>query len=195
MLKNTLSYPADREDAALITVMDVAGIGLTDCSGVVVEFIQKASRMIQDHYPGRNAHVGGAVWCSCDVHFCSLHAFCARKSYSRLIRDFTYNSSFSDRLVQRVHVQQALSLTVWFKGSHTQSLTHMNDYSIDISTLQLFLIHVPVWFKVIFKMIKPMLDQDTLSHIHIYTNGYEEKMLEYVDAEDIPVQVRCKNNQ
>lgn len=52
-----------------------------------------------------------------------------------------------------------------------------------------FLINVPTWFNVIWKMMYPLVHPITRQKTKIYKGGYERELLEYVDAS----QVRLEN--
>jgi len=56
-------------------------------------------------------------------------------------------------------------------------------------SFQIWIINVPSWFGLIWKVIYRMLDEVTRSKVHIYSDdGYKARLLEVVDAASLPVE-------
>ncbi|KAI8638717.1 CRAL-TRIO domain-containing protein [Parasitella parasitica] len=51
---------------------------------------------------------------------------------------------------------------------------------------RLFIVNAPSAFVVMFKVIKPWLNQRTLAKVHVLGSNYQSVLLEYIDAENLP---------
>ncbi|KAK9766069.1 cytosolic factor, phosphatidylinositol/phosphatidylcholine transfer protein [Basidiobolus ranarum] len=61
---------------------------------------------------------------------------------------------------------------------------------------RMFIINAPMLFSSVWRLITPFLDEVTVSKIFILGSGYKSKLLEYIDAENLPAflngQCKCE---
>ena len=51
---------------------------------------------------------------------------------------------------------------------------------------KIYIVHVPLWFNTVFKIIKPLLSSETQAKIRIFRSGYKKELLQEVDAAVLP---------
>lgn len=69
----------------------------------------------------------------------------------------------------------------YLKSAVSISQTHYPETSYKI-----FVINIPGWFNVAFKLVKPFMAEATLKKVRIYRHGFEKELLEDIDAELLP---------
>lgn len=67
------------------------------------------------------------------------------------------------------------------KSSASISEAHYPERSYKI-----FVLNIPRWFNVIFKIVKPFIAEETLKKVRIYRHGFEEELLSEIDADILP---------
>ena len=70
---------------------------------------------------------------------------------------------------------------------YVKRATHIAQARYPERSYRIYILNVPTWFNVIFKVVKPLLDEVTLAKIKIYRHGFEEDLLEHIDAKTLPV--------
>lgn len=51
---------------------------------------------------------------------------------------------------------------------------------------QIFVVNTPMWFSTIWRAVRPWINEVTQKKTHIYSWGYEKKLLEHIDADVLP---------
>lgn len=70
---------------------------------------------------------------------------------------------------------------------YVKRATHIAQARYPERSYRIYILNVPNWFNVIFKVVKPLLDEVTLAKIKIYRHGFEKDLLDDVDPKNLPV--------